>query len=72
MQVIKNGKFAEKQETLCSFCGCEFVFECEDMRWSEDGNSASVLCPQCKQICRVVAEQEYKDCKPYKEEVRML
>jgi len=72
MKIIKNGKFSETMETTCTFCGCEFTFESEDMHWSEDGNSANVQCPQCKQICRVIAEQEYKDCKPYKDEVRIL
>lgn len=72
MQVIKNGRFAEKQETLCSFCGCEFIFGCDDLRWTEDGDSASVLCPQCKQICKVVAEREYRGCKPCIGEIRLL
>jgi hypothetical protein len=46
MKIIKQGRNLEKsrqRKKVCSYCGCEFVFEYKDIHW--DRNETYVICP---------------------------
>lgn len=54
MKVIKKGRLPIKEKRcVCSKCGCEFIYNKQDIRWDHREHDYYVICPTCTKFISV-------------------